>query len=75
MSPPMYNHFRPYISATAPANGTTVVEATMYEVVTQVNRSNPPRSDTIRGSAVPTIVWSRAARNMASVTPASVNFT
>ena len=51
----------------------TAVDATMYDVVTHVNRSNPPRSEMIRGRAVPTIVWSMADRNMASVTPASVS--
>ncbi|MDP7213069.1 MAG: hypothetical protein QF413_05195 [Dehalococcoidia bacterium] len=33
-----------------------VVDATVYEVVAQVKRSNPPRSNTMRGSVVPTIV-------------------
>ena len=33
---------RPYRSDSRPTIGTAVVDATRYEVVTQVNRSNPP---------------------------------
>ena len=67
--PPMKNGFRPYRSDSRPTIGTAVVDATRYAVVTQVNRSNPPRSATIRGIAVPTTVWSSAARKSASIRP------
>ena len=55
--------------------GTAVVDATRYEVVTHVNRSNPPRSAMIRGMAVLTTVWSSAARKSASMRPPIVKTT
>ena len=73
--PPRKNGFRPYRSDSRPTIGTAVVDATRYEVVTQVNRSNPPMSAIIRGIAVPTTVWSRAARKSASIRPPIVRTT
>ena len=51
------------MSERRPTTGTVIVEATMYAVVTQVYRSKPPRSAMMRGMAVLTTVWSRAAKN------------
>src|SRR4029453_17195372 len=47
-----------------PSSGPTTVDASRYEVTTHERCSRPPRSPTIVGSAVDTIVWSSAARNM-----------
>jgi hypothetical protein len=46
------------------------VLARRYAVITQEYCDRPPRSETIRGSAVATIVWSSAARNSATISPA-----
>src|SRR3990172_9889619 len=50
--------------------GTVVVEATMNDVNTQGNSPRPPKLATIRGSEVPTTVWSMAAVNRPSNVPA-----
>ena len=50
--------------------GVMVVEVTRYAVVTHARRSRPLRSATMRGIAVPTIVWSSAASSSASIVPA-----
>src|SRR5437016_411432 len=47
--------------------GVETVAASKYEVTTQERWLRPPRSPTIVGSAVETIVWSSAARNMPSI--------
>ena len=44
------------MSESLPTMGTDMVEATRYAVVTQVYRSNPPRSPMMRGMAVDTMV-------------------
>ena len=43
------------------------VLASMYAVKTHEYCVTPPRSVTIRGSAVATIVWSNAARKSATI--------
>ena len=63
------------MSVSLPTIGTAVVDATKYDVVTQVNLSNPPRSAMTLGMAVETTVWSSADRNSASVTPPIVKMT
>ena len=73
--PPRKNTLRPYRSDSRPTTGTAVVEATRYAVVTQVNRSNPPRSATMRGMAVLTTVWSSDDRKSASMSPPKVKTT
>ena len=60
---------RPNRSDSIPYRGTETVEASRYAVTTHDMCSNPWRSVTMRGSAVATIVWSSAARNMPSMTP------
>src|SRR6184192_3879874 len=50
--------------------GVETVEARRYDVTTQERWLRPPRSPTIVGSAVETIVWSSAARNMPSINAA-----
>src|ERR671934_1499340 len=50
--------------------GVETVEASRYEVTTHERWLSPPRSPTIVGSAVETIVWSSAARNMPSMSAA-----
>src|SRR3989304_3577757 len=50
--------------------GTVVVEVTMKEVNTQGKRPSAPKLATIRGSEVPTTVWSMAAVNRPSRVPA-----
>jgi hypothetical protein len=47
--------------------GVETVAASRYEVTTQERWLRPPRSPTIVGKAVETIVWSRAARNIPSI--------
>ena len=66
---------RPNMSPSLPHSGVVAVEASMYAVTTQDRWLAPPRSPTIVGSAVATIVWSRAARNMPSITPANTSMT
>src|SRR5438067_5144052 len=50
--------------------GVETVDASRYDVTTQERWLRPPRSPTIVGSAVETIVWSSAARNMPSMSAA-----
>ena len=64
------NGLRPKRSPSLPAMGVMVVEVTRYAVVTHARRSRPLRSATMRGIAVPTIVWSSAASSSASIVPA-----
>src|SRR4051794_21062319 len=58
---------RPYMSPSLPYSGVDAVDASRYEVTTQERWLRPPRSPTIVGSAVETIVWSSAARNIPSI--------
>ena len=46
-----------------------LVEASRYAVTTQERWFNPPRSPTMVGSAVATIVWSSAASIIPSINP------
>jgi hypothetical protein len=47
---------RPYMSPSLPYSGVEAVDASRYEVTTHERCSRPPRSRTIVGSAVDTIV-------------------
>ncbi len=58
---------RPYWSPSLPHSGVPTVLASRYAVTTQDSRFSPPRSPTIVGSAVDTIVWSSAASRIASI--------
>ena len=58
---------RPTMSPILPYSGVETVEASRYEVTTHERWLRPPRSPTMVGKAVETIVWSRAARNMPSM--------
>jgi len=66
------NHLRPYVSDRLPTIGAVTVEAKRYPEEIKVYLSNPPMSAIILGVAVLTIVWSKAARNMANITHAIV---
>lgn len=57
---------RPYWSPSLPHSGVAAVDASRYAVTTQDRCSRPPRSLTMVGSAVDTIVWSSAASSMPS---------
>ena len=57
---------RPYWSPSLPHRGVAAVEASRYAVTTQDRCSRPPRSLTMVGSAVETMVWSSAASSMPS---------
>ena len=52
-----------------PHSGVDAVLANRYDVMTHDSRSLRWKSPTMVGSAVETIVWSRAARNMPSISP------
>lgn len=58
---------RPNRSPNLPTSTVATVSASRYAVTTHDMCAAPPRSDTIVGRAVPTIVWSRAARSMPSM--------
>src|SRR4051795_3566635 len=58
---------RPYMSPSFPYSGVEAVVASRYDVTTHERWLRPPRSPTIVGSAVETIVWSSAARNIPSI--------
>lgn len=58
---------RPKRSPNLPTSTVATVSASRYAVTTHDMCAAPPRSDTIVGRAVPTIVWSRAARSMPSM--------
>ncbi len=60
------NVFRPYMSPSLPHSGVDTVEASRYAVMTQDRCDSPCRSPAMVGSAVATIVWSRAASSMPS---------
>src|SRR5215472_2991076 len=61
---------RPNRSPSLPDAAVMPVEPTRYAVITQGYSFTPFSSDTIRGSAVPTTVWSNAASKRASMVPA-----
>ena len=61
--------FRPQASPSLPYSGTVTVEVSMYAVKTHEYCVMPPRSPTIRGSAVATIVWSSAASISVTIRP------
>src|SRR5437764_1209772 len=50
--------------------GVTTVWASRNALVTHASRLSPPRSETMVGSAVATIVWSSAASSNTSIRPA-----
>ncbi|SDP31692.1 hypothetical protein SAMN04487981_12036 [Streptomyces sp. cf386] len=58
---------RPNMSPNLPTRTVATVSASRYDVTTHDMCSAPPRSDTIVGSAVPTIVWSSAASSIPSM--------
>jgi len=60
---------RPYRSEILPHSGVEAVEVSRYAVTTQDNLSRLLNSLTICGSAVPTMLWSRAARNIPAIRP------
>ena len=55
------------MSPSLPYSGVETVAASRYDVTTHERWLRPPRSPTIVGSAVETIVWSSAARNIPSI--------
>lgn len=61
------SRLRPYWSPSLPHSGVEAVAASRYAVTTHDRWLSPPRSLTIVGSAVDTIVWSSAASSMASM--------
>src|SRR3954471_13588218 len=64
---------RPWRSLTRPQMGIETVAPRRYAVTTHESWSIPPRSPTIVGSAVATIVWSSEASSIASSRPAKVS--
>src|SRR5262245_43923103 len=66
------NGFLPYMSDSFAKIGTDSVDVSRYIVATHGYRSNPESCAMIRGSAVPTMVWSSDARSIASIRPAIV---
>ena len=57
---------RPYWSPSFPYTGPATVEESRYAVTTQERSETPPRSPTIVGNAVETIVWSSEASSRTS---------
>src|SRR3954451_8543647 len=55
---------RPYRSPSLPHSGVDAVDASRYAVTTQERCCRPPRSATMVGRAIETMVWSSAARSM-----------
>ncbi len=64
---PRKRYLRPYWSPSLPQTWVVAVEASRYAVTTQDRWDRPPRSLTIVGSAVETIVWSSADSSSASI--------
>ena len=64
------SRLRPYWSPSLPHSGVEAVVASRYAVITQEMWFSPPRSPTIVGSAVDTMVWSSAASRMPSISAA-----
>ena len=71
-APDRKNHFRPYMSVSLAKIGTQMVEVSRYAVATHGYRSNPESEAMMRGSAVPTMVWSSAASSRHIIKPAIV---
>ena len=67
------SRLQPSRSLSRPHRGIVTVAARRYAVTTQESWSMPPRSPTIVGSAVETIVWSSEARSIASSRPVKVS--
>ena len=67
--PTMNSSFRPYMSDIRPTTGTRDVDITRYAATTQDIWLSPPRSVTILGRAVATMVMSSAARKRLSMVP------
>ena len=65
----MKSGLRPWTSPSFPYNGTVTVDPSRYAVNTHEYCVIPPRSATTLGSAVATIVWSRAASSSATISP------
>src|SRR4051794_24748117 len=63
---------RPKRSPSFPQSGVVTVDASRYDVTTQDRWFAPPRSLTIVGSAVATIVWSSAASSIANIRPPKI---
>src|SRR5437868_7569215 len=61
------SRLRPYWSPSLPHSGVEAVEASRYAVTTHDRWLSPPRSLTIVGRAVDTIVWSSAASSIANM--------
>lgn len=59
---------RPNRSPSLPTTTVMIVSASRYDVTTQDRCPAPPRSPTMVGSAVPTMVWSSAASSIPSST-------
>src|SRR5579864_7505134 len=66
---------RPYRSPSFPYSGVTAVWASRNALVTHDRWVRPPRSLTIVGSAVATIVWSSAARSSTSISAPKITRT
>jgi hypothetical protein len=64
---------RPYWSPSLPYKGVDTVLVNRYAVTTHDSELNPPRSPTMVGSAVDTIVWSRLANTIANISPVKIN--
>jgi hypothetical protein len=64
---------RPTRSPSLPHIGVVTVEANMYAVTTQDRWAAPPRSRTMVGSAVDTMVWSKEASSIASISPLKID--
>ena len=64
------SRLRPYWSPSLPHSGVEAVVASRYAVITQEMWFSPPRSPTIVGRAVDTMVWSSAASRMPSISAA-----
>src|SRR5262245_27127985 len=60
------------MSESLPQIGTAIVDDKRYAVATHGYRPKPDSCAMMRGSAVPTMVWSMAARRSAKVSPPSV---
>jgi len=63
------NGLRPKMSPSRPNIGIVIIDASMYDVATHAYRPKPLSWPTICGSAVLTIVWSRATSIAANATP------
>lgn len=62
------------MSPNRPASTVEMVSANRYDVTTQLMCPAPPRSPTMVGRAVETMVWSRAESSMPSMTVTNTRF-